>query len=142
MELAQRNRSDSVLQALFESGGMIGLSMYPRIAPGGVDCTLELFCDMAARTAERFGIEHIGIGSDLYIGQPAEKLLWWRAGRWAREPLVPITGMPDFPEWFRSPADFPNIARGLQERGFKPEEIEAVMGGNWLRFFTEVFEPA
>lgn len=143
IELKQRNRSNKVIQALTEKGGMIGLSMYPRIAPDGQNVTLRRFCEMVAWTAERFGTKNIGIGSDLYLDQPETKLMWWRAGRWAREPLVPIkSGLPDFPDWFKTPADFPNIAAGLKEYGFHQDEIDGVMGGNWLRFFTESFQPA
>ncbi len=143
IELRQRNRSNRVIQALTERGGMIGLSMYPRIAPDGPNVTLKRFCEMVAWTAERFGAEKIGIGSDLYLEQPADRILWWRAGRWAREPLVPIrSGLPEFPEWFRTPADFQNVAAGLKVHGFKPHEVEGVMGENWLRFFDKAWKPA
>ena len=49
---ALRNKSDDVLKALAESGGMLGLSLYPHHLKDGSDCSLESFCEMAARTAE------------------------------------------------------------------------------------------
>lgn len=43
VELPMRNRSTELIKLLAECGGVIGLSMYPRLAPGGDKCTLELF---------------------------------------------------------------------------------------------------
>jgi len=62
---ALRNKSDSVLRALAQSGGMIGFSLYPHHLKGKSDCTLESFCGMVARCAEIMGVERLGIGSDL-----------------------------------------------------------------------------
>ena len=41
---ARRNKSNTVLKALAETGGMIGFSLYPHHLDGGTDCTLEGFC--------------------------------------------------------------------------------------------------
>ena len=62
---ALRNKSDAVLKALSESGGMLGFSMYPFHLNNGPDCKLDDFCGMIMDTAELMGIDHIGIGSDL-----------------------------------------------------------------------------
>ena len=59
---ALRNKSDSVLRALSESGGMIGFSLYPHHLAEGSACTLDNFCQMIADTADDMGIDHIGIG--------------------------------------------------------------------------------
>jgi len=54
---ALRNKSDAVLRALGESGGMLGFSMYPFHLDGGPDCTLDNFCGMIMDTAELMGID-------------------------------------------------------------------------------------
>ena len=46
-----RHLSDNALRAVAENGGMLGLSLYPHHLLGGSECTLQSFCDMAARTA-------------------------------------------------------------------------------------------
>ncbi len=33
------------------------------VLKGGPDCTLDSFCSMVAEAAEKFGVEHFGIGS-------------------------------------------------------------------------------
>ena len=53
---ALRNKSDRVLKALSESGGMLGFSFYPHHLKGGSNCSLSSFCEMAARTADLIGI--------------------------------------------------------------------------------------
>ncbi len=81
---ALRNKPDRVLDALAQSGGMLGFSLYPHHLKGGSDCTLAAFCEMVARTAERMGTDRLGIGSDLCQDQPDSVVDWMRAGRWTK----------------------------------------------------------
>lgn len=139
-----RNKSDKVLQALAQSGGMLGFSLYPAHLAGGSDCTLESFCTMVARTAERMGVERLGIGSDLCQNQPDSVVEWMRVGRWTKDAaaLSGAHGKPVFPpqpRWFRSNLDFPNVADGLAAAGFSAGEVERIMGLNWLDFFERSF---
>ena len=75
---AKRNKSNELLKALADSGGMLGLSLYPHHLKDTSDCTLESFCEMAAKTTELMGVKHIGIGSDLCIRQPNSVVEWMR----------------------------------------------------------------
>ena len=144
---ALRNKSDRVLRALAESGGMLGFSIYPHHLKGGSGCTLQDFCDMIARTAETYGVAHLGIGTDLCQDQPDSVVEWMRRGRWTKaadygEGSADAPGFPPMPEWFGGNADFPNIVRGLRAAGFSADDTAALMGGNWARFFRESFGPA
>jgi membrane dipeptidase len=144
---ALRNKSDTVLRALAQSGGMLGFSVYPHHLKGGGACTLRDFCEMVARTAELMGVEHIGIGSDLCQDQPDSVVDWMRSGRWTRgvdfgEGSAASPGFPSMPDWFRDNRDFGNLATGLGEVGLNESEIAAVMGGNWARFFAHSFGPS
>ena len=141
---ARRNKSDDLIKALAESGGMIGFSIYPHHLKDGGDCTLEEFCSMIAECAERYGVKALGIGSDLCQGQPDSVVAWMRNGRWTRETdfgegSADNPGWPPQPKWFSRIRDFPNIAAGLEAKGFAKSDVEAVMGGNWLRFYDENF---
>jgi len=135
---APRNKSHAVLAALSETGGMLGFSLYPHHLAGGTDCTLEAFCTMVARTAERHGVDCLGIGSDLCQNQPDSVVEWMRRGRWTHKVGKPAS-FPAQPAWFRSNADFPGIAAGLDAIGFDGAEVDALLGGNWLRFFERSF---
>lgn len=142
IELNRRNRSTPLIRKLAESGGVLGLSMYPKIMRDGSNCTLDTFLDMIAWTVERIGADHVGFGTDYYHGWPVSEIKWWRAGRWSRESAVPIKGFSDWPTWFRSSADFQNIIQGMERRGFAQDEIQKIAGGNWVRLFRESFVPA
>ncbi len=144
---ALRNKSDDVLKALAESGGLLGLSLYPHHLKGKGDCTLESFCTMAARTAELMGVDHVGLGSDLCQNQPDAVVAWMRNGRWTKdldygEGSAQAAGFPKQPDWFACNRDFTNIAEGLTAAGFSAEEAAKIMGGNWLAFFERSFGPA
>ena len=81
---AIRNKSNELLKTLGESGGMLGLSLYPHHLKGNTNCTLESFCEMTARTAEIINIKNIGIGSDLCLKQPDKIVEWMRNGTWSK----------------------------------------------------------
>jgi microsomal dipeptidase-like Zn-dependent dipeptidase len=143
-EPALRNKSDSVLKALADSGGMIGFSLYPHHLKNKSDCRLQDFCEMVARAADLMGVEHIGIGSDLCQGHPDSVVEWMRNGRWTKtldygEGSKNKAGFPAQPDWFRDNRDFDNIAAGLREIGFGETEVERIMGRNWLDFFETSF---
>ena len=143
---ALRNKSDEVLKALGESGGMLGFSVYPHHLKDGSNCTLESFCTMIADTADLMGINSIGIGTDLCQNQPDSVVEWMRNGTWTNdrdygEGSASFAGFPDQPEWFRDNRDFVNIASGLLSKGFSNEDVELVMGKNWLNFFEASFKP-
>lgn len=144
---APRNKSDHVLRALAEAGGMLGLSLYPHHLKDGSACSLQGFCDMAARTVGLMGPDRVGIGSDLCQDQPDTVLAWMRSGRWTKQEERHATGagapvFPPQPGWFRSNADFPGLAAGLRAAGLSAGEVAGVMGGNWARFFAQGFAPA
>ncbi len=143
---ALRNKKDDVLKALAGSGGMLGLSLYPHHLKNKSACTLEDFCQMAARTADLIGPEHLGIGSDLCQDQPDSVVEWMRTGRWTKqidygEGSAAVPGFPDMPDWFRDNRDFVNLETGLMAVGFNPAEVAGIMGDNWHRFFDKGFGP-
>jgi microsomal dipeptidase-like Zn-dependent dipeptidase len=144
---ARRNKSDTVLKALAESGGMLGFSLYPFHLANTTRCRLDEFCTMIAKTADLMGLDAIGIGTDLCQGHGDEVVEWMRNGRWSRETDFgegsrDNAGWPDPLPWFTGNRDFGNIVEGLCAKGFAEAEIDKVMGGNWLRFFEASFGAA
>ena len=143
---AGRNKSDVVLKALADSGGMLGFSVYPHHLKRGGACTLQSYCEMICRTAELMGVDRIGIGTDLCQDQPDTVVEWMRMGRWTKsvdfgEGSASAAGFPDMPDWFSDNRHFGTIANGLKSAGMAQSEVAAVMGGNWLRFFESSFVP-
>ena len=143
---ALRNKSDEILKALTARGGMFGFSLYPHHLKDGTNCTLESFTQMIMETAERYGVENIGIGSDLCQDQPDSVVTWMRVGRWSKEMdygegSASAPGFPPDPEWFQGNLDFGNIRAGLEAVGFSNDNVDQIMGGNWQRFYDQSFGP-
>lgn len=145
-EPALRNKSNEVLKALGDSGGMLGFSLYPFHLKNGPECSLEEFCEMVADTAEIMGVDQIGIGSDLCQDQPDSVVEWMRNGRWSKardygEGSATQAGFPQQPDWFANSTHYADIAQGLRQKGFTEQEVEKIMGLNWLHFFEVSFGP-
>ncbi len=143
---ARRNKSPEVLRALGQSGGMLGLSLYPHHLKDGGDCSLAAFCAMAARTVEVMGVERVGIGSDLCQDQPDSVVEWMRNGTWTKtldygEGSAAQAEFPPQQDWFQSNRDLPGLAKGLRDAGFDAAGVDKIMGGNWLDFFERSFAP-
>ena len=141
---ALRNKKDDVIKAITDSGGMLGFSLYPHHLKDGSQCSLENFCAAIADTAEKFGVDHIGIGSDLCQDQPDSIVEWMRMGRWTKqmdygEGSASAAGFPPMPEWFNDNREFGNIEQGLRDIGFNESEVHGIMGNNWYKFFQENF---
>ena len=137
---APRSKSETVIRALGESGGMLGFSLYTHHLRGGADCTLKDFCKMVARVAEMIGPEKLGIGSDLCQGRPDSSVAWMRNGLWRKDRA--IVKFPQQPGWFACNSDFPGLANGLRGIGFSEPEVAGIMGRNWLDFYARSFGPA
>lgn len=141
---ALRNKKDDVIRAVTDKGGMLGFSLYPHHLKDKTDCTIESFCEMIARTAERYGVDHLGLGTDLCQDQPDSVVEWMRVGRWSKEidygeGSADAAGFPPMPSWFKDNRDFGNIESGLLAIGMNADEVAGVMGLNWYRFYAENF---
>ena len=140
---AIRNKSNDLLKNLAQSGGMIGLSLYPHHLKDGTNCNLENFCEMAAKTAELIGVKNIGIGSDLCLKQPDKVVEWMRNGTWTKtknygEGSKTKAGFPKQPVWFEDARGFKNLESGLKKSGFNQGEVEGILGNNWYNFYKNI----
>ena len=137
---AKRNKSSDLLKILSDSGGILGLSLYPHHLKDNTNCTLESFCEMVAKTAEIMNTKQIGIGSDLCLQQPDSVVEWMRNGTWSKstnfgEGNKNKPGFPKQPQWFEDARGFSNIEKGLKKVGFSDEETNGILGNNWYNFY-------
>ncbi|MDA8532610.1 dipeptidase [Pelagibacteraceae bacterium] len=137
---AKRNKSNELLKILSKNKGMLGLSLYSHHLKDSTNCTLNSFCEMAAKTAEIMGAECIGIGSDLCLNQPDTVVEWMRNGTWTKsrnygEGSKNKPGFPEQPKWFLDARGFKNIEDGLKKVGFSENEVNGILGNNWYNFY-------
>jgi len=137
-----RNKSDTILKELNDSGGMIGFSIYPHHLKGASECTLDSFCEMVAETTKKISVKQIGIGSDLCIRHPDSIVEWMRNGTWTKtkdfgEGSSKNPGFPPQPSWFEDARGFGNLEIGLRKVGFNEEETHDILGNNWYNFYRK-----
>ena len=140
---AKRNKSSDLLKMLGDSGGMLGLSLYPHHLKDNTNCSLDSFCDMVAKTAEIMDVSKIGIGSDLCLDQPDSVVEWMRNGTWTKtknygEGSKNKPGFPKQPDWFEDARGFSNIEKGLKKIGFSDDETHGILGNNWYNFYKSI----
>lgn len=138
-----RLKTTEAIKALAGRNGVIGLTPNRNMTKHGAATTLEQFGDMVSWVADKIGVDAIGIGSDYCPGHPRSVRTWWRFARWSRESapaeqmkIAPHEGWSD---WVKDPSGLANIGVELERRGFHRSEIEKIMGGNWLRVFSQTF---
>jgi len=140
---AKRNKSNDLLKTLSQSGGVLGLSLYPHHLKDNSNCTLESFCEMVAKTAEIMEAKNIGIGSDLCLNQPDSVVEWMRNGTWSKsknfgEGSRNKPGFPKQPNWFKDARGFSNLESGLKKAGFSQNETNGILGNNWYNFYKSI----
>jgi membrane dipeptidase len=135
-----RNAPDEVLDALARRGGVIGITAYAPFCEKtpGRRPALDDMIDHIAYVADRCGIDHVGLGSDFFEGES-----WVRFERFFRRRYPAIVG--DYTidtvyvEGFSRADDYPAVLAALRRRGFAEADVAKVLGGNFLRVFTEVW---
>jgi len=140
---AKRNKSSDLLKNLSDSGGMLGLSLYPHHLKDNTNCTLDSFCEMVAKTAEIMDVKKIGLGSDLCLDHPDTVVEWMRNGSWSKsknygEGSKNKPGFPKQPDWFLDARGFSNIEKGLKKIGFSDSETNGILGNNWYNFYKSI----
>ena len=117
----ERQLSDEMIRAIASRGGMIGINFFDRflVPPqeqakrrailGDVTNHVKHVCDIAGDAA------HVGLGTDMDGG----------------------LGRDEIPVEIETSADLPRVADALSTAGFGDQDIAAIMGENWLRFFSK-----
>jgi membrane dipeptidase len=140
-----RNLTDETIRAIADKGGLVGLVGYPGFVSSERRPTLHHLIPHLDHLVRVGGIDHVGLGLDYYEGQAAfsddasaaslyEGLI--SSGAWSSAYPPPPW---HYPEEIDTPDKLPNLAEALAQRGWAPEAISKVLGGNWLRVFEDVW---
>ncbi len=140
-----RNKEEDALKLLAEKGGVVGATSFANFLPRGFDSTVEDFVDAIDDMVERVGIDHVAIGTDSTHDQPLEFWHYIGSQQGTKFPStfadgsVPYTELSFQPKGIDSPAEFPNLAEALVNRGYSAEDITRLLGGNWMNLFERVW---
>ena len=139
-----RSKSDDILRALANKGGVIGIYMMPFLNAQGQPMAADLVkqIEYAVKVC---GEDHVGIGSDLSItphvvnAEYEAKHRRFVEGRKARGIAAPREEDYMFVKDLNVPRRLEMIADQLQSRGHSAARVEKIIGANWLRLFGEVW---
>jgi membrane dipeptidase len=116
-----RQLSDDMIKAIAKRGGVIGINFYDKflLPPAQHKTRRAALADLTAHVKHMCDLvgdaNHVSLGSDMDGGFGAEHI----------------------PAEIQTAADLPRIADALTAAGFNANEVEDIMGRNWLRFFRE-----
>ena len=140
-----RNKTDDALKLLAERNGVIGATSITSFLPTQFESTLADYVDAIDDMVERVGIDHVGVGTDFTQDQPVSFWEYIGAQQGTKypstfvDPAVRYDLLPMSPKGFETPDKFPDLGAALLKRGYKPDEVAKILGGNWLRLFREVW---
>ncbi len=136
-----RGKSDDVLKAVADTGGVIGIVTVPFFISRDRNPTIEAMLDHVDYVANLVGWQHVAIGTDYPLQAPIEIALLLTGpalnadlGFRAEDNLDPRDRTIGFEDY----RDLPNITRGLVKRGYSDEQIAGILGENALRVFESV----
>lgn len=136
-----RNVSDAQLRAVAERGGIVGIATFADFVADTRrgQPTVEQMLDHVAYVTELIGVDHVGIGTDIFETTGAAGI-WWNANTKRRYPEIcgamdeHMHGIRGFARW----EEYVNVTAGLLRRGFSEEDVRKVIGGNFRRVFQQV----
>jgi microsomal dipeptidase-like Zn-dependent dipeptidase len=140
----KRNKSDAIIRALAEKGGVIGCAAYRNITPPAACDSVDAWAEMVARTVEIAGIEHVALGTDFSHHNTEAYLDWMRVGRWTRTvqygaSMNASRAPSEKPAWIKRVNGLADVAPALARAGFSAGEVEQIASGNWLRVYRANF---
>ena len=126
----ERNSSDAQIQAVAARGGVIGINAV-LLTTDPAKATLDHYVDHVAYVADLAGIDAVGIGFDFieFIFRH------WRPEQQAAlaASMIQAHQVPGLTNHSHAG----NVTRHLLARGFRDDEIEKVLYGNWLRVLNQ-----
>ncbi|MFB6300124.1 MAG: dipeptidase [Halobacteriales archaeon] len=137
----QRLDPDEVLEAVADTGGVIGIQAAPHTtsSPENGRHSIESVMDHFEYIKDLVGIGHVTFGPDAFYGDHValhldvfEKDLS-QFPDWVETDITHVKGVDNPTEGWH------NFIRALVDRGYADEEIEKVLGGNTLRVLREVW---
>jgi membrane dipeptidase len=140
-----RNIPDELIRAAANTGGTVGVTLWPPLLGIERRPTLDDFADQVDYMVNLIGIDHVTFGSDLSEGtKTREKWL----SLYGPKPIWPrVTGIVG--DWFTyenrategfgSMAEAGNLVAALRKRGYGEEAIEKIMYRNLLRVYLDVW---
>ena len=142
-----RNKRDDQIRAVAEKGGVVGVNAVSRLMlPDGLQkgATVDDFIGQIEGIVDLVGIDHVGIGLDVFEAMTEDDLAvrketFLRAfPELAADPTA-LTLENYYTKGLSSGSMIRSLGDPLRQRGYSDEAIRKVLGGNFMRLFSEVW---
>lgn len=136
-----RAKSDELLRAMADRGGMIAVVSLGYFIGPTPATSFEDYLNHIDHAVQVAGVDHVGLSSDYSIrGIEATetRASWYEPRLKSFKSSYNVRWPPWIPE-LDPPERFRTAARGLARRGYREQEIEKILGVNWVAYFREVF---
>ncbi|MVW69980.1 dipeptidase [Bordetella sp. 15P40C-2] len=148
-----RNKSDDVIRAVADTGGVIGCSIHAYLlwrGKAGQRPTMEDFVANIKHIGNLVGYEHVGIGTDypsVETYEAVRHVMVMSRTKYAASGGDFSSAFGDvmearYPVEIPTPAQFPRITEALEQAGLTAGQIEGVLGGNFQRAFNDIWSVA
>ena len=135
----RRNIDDEQIKAVADLGGLVGVNAYPAfVRPGGKGATVSDLVDHIDYLVDLIDPHQVGLGLDFCELSPQIHREMISAGEWSIEDYPDDSGT--YPIGLETPAQIPNLTQELARRGYSPDAIKSIMGGNWINLFQRVWK--
>ena len=136
-----RAKSDEAIRSCAEKGGVTGicaLGYFIGPDPGG-ETTIEDYADQIEYAVGLAGHDHVGLSTDFPpqgISPWATREDWYEPRLEWFKPSYEVRWPPWIPE-LDTPDRFRNVVKVLEQRGWSQDNLEKLLGLNWLRLFRD-----
>lgn len=131
-----RNINDDQIRQCAESGGVVGImGISAMLGPDNL-ATVDLMVQHIDYVVQLVGIDHVGLSLDFVYD--TEATYWWALAAAGGE--LPAKGNYRVDMPLVQPEDYPRITAELLGKGYAPDDIRKILGGNWLRVASEVWK--
>ena len=140
-----RNKSDAMLRAVADKGGVVGIYDLCYLTPSPKQPTLDDYMAHMIHALEVCGEDHVGIGSDSQM-QPWDTspagMADFKKDEDARQKAgvaAPEEDRPNYVIGLNTPRRCEVIADALLKRGYKAQVAEKVLGANFVSAFGRIW---
>jgi membrane dipeptidase len=153
-----KSRTDEEIKICAEKGGLIGIEAAPNTLSRSKRQGIWDVLDHIDHAVNLIGVDHVAIGPDNNLKRGTLNVhedrvgaygridgrAWWgpkppwkisESAQFIRQDGYPFT---EYVEGFYDANEWPNITRGLISRGYSDQEIEKILGSNYLKYFEKV----
>ena len=138
----KRMKSDDVLKAVAETGGVIGMSAAPHttLSEAHPKHTIDSVMDHMLYCIDLVGIEHVAFGPDTLYGDHVGLHTVFSHLLSGASNSAPAFERVEYVDGLENPTEnFWNIAGWLVKNGFSDKDISALLGGNIMRSLKEIW---